>query len=236
MYKRPAISELFLMALKRFVIASGYECKLITIISESESFYNTLMYKKGGLIVSHNNFPLSNKWNYGIEKALTLGWDYLFLTDDDDFYNHELWEVYKPHIEAKADYIGLRSNYFYDLPTGEAVSFRFPMERMTGCGRMLSRKLVEDCFPLMESGLNSGLNNNMDERILAKGYKRTLIDYKYPLALDIKCKQNIWQINNYQAFSANAIPEILNDFLNEDELKFLERINNEGCLKQVHSI
>lgn len=216
MYKRPAISELFLMALKRFAIAGGYEYRLS--------------------VCEERGLPLSDKWNEGVKMNMGDDWDYLFLTDDDDFYNHELWEVYKPHIEAKADYIGLRSNFFYDLPTKETVSFRFPMERMTGCGRMLSRKLVEDCFPLMDSGLNSGLNNNMDERILSKGYKRTLIDYKYPLALDIKCKQNIWQINNYQAFSANSTPEILKDFLNKDELNFLEQINDEGCLKQVHSI
>ena len=226
MHKRPAISELFLKSLKRFIKAapSDYEIDVMCVVTD----YNpSFEYNYGWVNFDyHSNDFISNKWNYGIEKALEWQWDYLFLTDDDDFFLHSLWDAYAPLIEKGEHYFGLKSIYFHDLPTSETIAFTYRIDRIIGCGRMISRKCVENCVPLMESGLNRGLNNSLDDRLKKLGYKHKLIEGTF--ALDIKTKHNIWQIENYQAFSVGASPNVIYKFLNEDEVKFLNTIDNEG--------
>lgn len=225
-YRRPAISQLFFMSLKRFIEASGHESKIVCATSDADiSGFENL--KMGIEFVYYKNEPLSEKWTAALVAAMRKEWDYLFITGSDDFFSHELWQAYKPYIETGEDYFGMDLILFYDLMTKRLTQFKYPFERLIGCGRMISRKCVEDCFPLWESGLNTGLDRNSENKILLKNYQRKIIPAKYPLMLDIKTKENIWKFNSYLAFN-RPTTVTLDTFLTKQEQEFMNEINEYG--------
>lgn len=204
MHKRPKVSKLFAMAINRWIKASplNYNIFILAAVSDDESeqvckdFDISYIYTE--------NKSVSHKWNVAMTEAMNLTWDYVMITGDDDLYSDEFWNHIESRINLKVDYFGLRSIYFYEPQTKEACKFKYPFDKMIGCGRFMSRELVTTCLPLWDDGINNGLDKSSEDNILSHGFERDFIDTSYPLAVDIKTNVNIWSLNSYAGHSKAA--------------------------------
>lgn len=220
MHKRPKVSELFAIALNRFIAAAPKDYSIEVIASISEPEAEQICKKYGFNYIMTENISVSHKWNVGMTEAMNINFDYLMITGDDDLFSNELWSHYQSRINRKSDYFGLRSIYFYEPRTNEACRFKYPYDKMIGCGRMMSRELIVTCTPLWEQGLSSGLDHSSETNILGHGFDLDFIDTTKPLAVDIKTNTNIWSLNSYANHGKAAVFKEI-DFLTQQEIDYI---------------
>lgn len=145
MYNRIKISELFLMAMNRFINDNKeYDFEIVPIISEEN--YKELCAKYNLEYVFSENNPISNKWNNGLTFVMkNKSFDYLMIMGDDDIPDSRLMRYYKPYIDNRCHYFGVKDIYFYNAPTGNCMIFTYKHkhDKLIGCGRMISREALE---------------------------------------------------------------------------------------------
>ena len=205
-YKRYDIFRLFLNHLPK-------DITLICVGDEDEnkqSFDESGI--KGGYLI-HENKPISNKWNAGLEFAKQYDFDYLIITGSDDLFSHDLWKWYKT---LDVHYAGLLDFYFRDLAGKIKYNDGFRFNRKGephGAGRALHRSLLDAVgWRLWKDGLNEGLDASMTQTL-----RRIKFDYQFIrlkdkgfVAIDIKSSENIHSVSEYQG-----------RWINEDESKFI---------------
>ena len=194
-YKRYNIFKLFLQHIPKDItlICVGDEDENMTAFTESKV--------KGGYLI-HENKPVSNKWNAGLEFAKSHEFDYLIITGSDDFFSPDLWEWYK---SLDVHYAGLLDFYFMDSLTGKVKyndGFSFNRKgEPHGAGRALHRSVLDAVgWKLWKDGRNEGLDASMTDTLkgIAMDFQFIKVQSKGFVAVDVKTDENIHRISEYQ--------------------------------------
>lgn len=187
--------KLFLKSLPEgiYIICVGDNDENLKSFEESEI--------KGTYII-HPNKPVSKKWNYGLEFAKKIHFEYLIITGSDDFFCPELWEWYKG---LNVHYAGLLDIYFMDAGNGKIKyndGFRANRQgEPHGAGRALHRNVLETLnWKLWDDNLNEGLDGSMTKQLntLSISTEFIKVHSKGFVAMDVKTSENIHKIGEYQ--------------------------------------
>jgi len=241
-WKRPEILAVYEQAMHRFIQQSKYKCFTAYVISPNEDNDWLKIAETVSRDYSYqyyfSNSPLSHKWNFLLEKAMDeIDSDYYVIMGSDDIHSLDAWKHYELIIDNEYDYGGHNSLIFHDVISGEAVKYKSEV-KIAGCGTILSKRLVKECFPLWPDNTDKGLDVPRDRKIHSFGYKLFVFNDAYCL-IDLKSdtningferfkrKQHITLMNNYrkpnQTLIENLIPEL--EFKMINELKRTKRKN-----------
>ncbi|HMQ07318.1 MAG TPA: hypothetical protein PKC30_08450 [Saprospiraceae bacterium] len=152
MHARPKVSELFALSIQRLKkhFAGTYHIRVFAVISDAES--EAVCNQYGIPFHFTENLPLGRKWNSGLKEVMAFDFDYLLIGSDDDIMSNQLLESYRPYIRKNIPHFGIKSLGFYCCQTQRALIFKYKYKttKLVGCGRMLSRGLLEDVALRME--------------------------------------------------------------------------------------
>ncbi len=117
----------------------GWETSVMIVSSEVEHIDLARRYGFNEEMIP--NKPVGNKFNTGLQKALSYSdWDYLFQLNSDDLLANELSDLFAPLFATQCPFFGINKLYFYDLPTGRMKYYEY----LDGCGiRVISRAVIE---------------------------------------------------------------------------------------------
>ena len=185
MYNRIRVSELFLMAMERFIADNKeYDFEIVGIISEDN--YAELFSNYKIEYVFCENKPISNKWNYGLTYVMKYkSFDYLMIMGDDDIPDSRLMKYYKPYIDSNCHYFGVKSVYFYNAPTGHSMIFEYnhKHDKLIGCGRMISRFALERCSAFIGVAPHNELK--IGEVVFKEGFEKFINKHFADYLLDL---------------------------------------------------
>jgi hypothetical protein len=188
-WKRPEILREYVRSLERLP-----EHELLVIVSPEDPHHDEIndilpdCWK-----VECENKPFGRKKNTGLEGARQLKWDYLMELNSDSIVNPRLFELYKPYMDRKTPFFGLKNLFCTDYATKKSLSIPDYNTDMTfGSGRMLHRDaLLID--KLWTDELNDGIDTNMMKRLKKVGIKETVVDNgEIPMIVDLKTNTSIW--------------------------------------------
>lgn len=187
---------------KHFLNAIPQDAYLICTGSDDENRKSFEESKVNGTYIIHENKPLGKKWNYGLSFAKKVPFDYLIVTGSDDFFCPDLWNWYKT---LDTQYAGLLDMFFMDYGNGKIRyndGFRFNRQgEPHGAGRAIHRTVLEAFdWKLWDDNLNEGLDASMTNT-LSKAkldYQFIKVQSKGFVAMDVKTKENIHSIGEYQ--------------------------------------
>lgn len=140
-WKRPEITEICFMGLRRLIKNSRYPIEAFAVISE-ESMIG-LCEKYGIKWTFYKNDPLGEKKNHGLNEAMKLEWDYLLEIGSDDLVKDELVELYAPFF-GKYDLFGTKDAIIINSEDGTCR--RLKSDTTYGLGRCISRKALECAY------------------------------------------------------------------------------------------
>lgn len=200
-WKRPQILAIYEEAMHRFISQSKYECYNAYVLSPDEDDNSYKLFEIASKNFSYQchfpNKPLGAKWNYLLEQVIEkIDSDYYVIMGSDDIHNLTAWKHYEYIIDNGLDYGGHNSLKFYDTIKGKCVKWK-SNTKIAGCGTILSRKLVKECFPLWASDINKGLDASRTRRIESYGYKPHIFDSKYCIT-DLKSDVNIGAFDKFE--------------------------------------
>lgn len=174
-----------------------------------------------GTYIIHPNKPVSKKWNYGLDFARSVPFEYLVITGSDDIFCQDLWNWYKT---LTVHYAGLLDFYFLDYPTGRIKYYEgFRANRQGephGAGRAIHRSVLESAnWKLWDESLNEGLDASMTKTLEKFNLSTEFIKVQSKgwVAMDIKTPENIHRITEYSG-----------KWIDEDEKNWL--LNKIGML------
>lgn len=115
------------------------------------------------------NFPLSNKFNTGLEAFRQFDPEYVIVLGSDDFIDYEtLRKLIRVMELSKADLIGITDAYMFDLSTNGLYYFsgycNHRKGETVGAGRCFSRRILQELdYNLWKDGINCGLDRSTTE-------------------------------------------------------------------------
>lgn len=187
-WKRPEITEICFMGISRLRRVGIHDVSALAVISETSMI--DLCVKYGVDYVMHKNYPLGEKKNAGLKRALEKGFDYLIDIGSDDLLKDEFLSLYP----FEKDVYGLRDFVMMNSETGECRRLNDRDARF-GVGRAISRRAVESLGKLWNDNQNHGLDNWSEFELAKAGFLGTNIRSEEPLAIDIKSEVNLWPFN-----------------------------------------
>jgi hypothetical protein len=146
--------------------------------------------------VAFPNDPLGKKINSGIKYALEhYKFDYLMMMNSDTVINPRLFtDYYDELITKQVPFFGVNKVTYVNFYTDEAVDIEY-MGSILGCGKMMSRALVERAFKergkLYEPLLNRALDDTMYDNIMDLNVRAEFVEYEGQLIYDLKSDVNI---------------------------------------------
>jgi hypothetical protein len=190
LWKRPEVTRFCFEHLQEMIKAIPHDVNVLCVISEPE--YSKMCDEFGFNHVSFSNENVGAKINFGIKYAMEYyQWDYLMMMNSDSVIKPELFEVYKPLLEAKEKFFGVNRVTFVNFYTDEAVDFTYTFS-IIGPGKMIHRSVVEqmggNCYKHLNRCLDDTLMDNI-LKVCKVGGK--ILDYKGQLVYDIKSDVNI---------------------------------------------
>lgn len=218
-WKRPEITELCFLGIKRLQSHPDFSIQALAVISEPEMI--PLCEKYGIAWTMYKNEPLGEKKNAGLQIAKDFEFDYLMEIGSDDLALNELLDNYKELI-GKVDFFGISDAAYINSETGECR--RLISKSTYGAGRMISRKALERAgWVLWADRLNRGLDNNSVFALQSKGFiYQRMKPMDFPGVIDIKSKENIWKFNYFLGVEYD-INEILKR-ISAEEREILESL------------
>ena len=214
-WKRHKLFEIFKKGIERVKQNTGHEIILVTIGSESKKFSDNH--------IETRNFPLSNKWQQGVDYARKFEPDYFLMLGSDDFICSRLLDVYTPAMEEGIDLIGLLDCYFLDSRSDRFAHWRgyrnHRKGESIGMARMLSKNLLDKMdWKVWPIPANRGLDSIMMKRLLLIKHTQKMFKCKDEgiMALDVKTSINVSKIETYRDLH-NEPYNNLGRFLGEDE-------------------
>lgn len=194
-YGRHEVFNIFLKSLPQdaYLICVGDKDENLNLFEES---------KIKGTYIIHKNKPISDKWNYGLQFARNVDFSHLVITGSDDVFSADLWDWYKT---LDVQYAGLLDIYFMNYPNVKIKycdGFRANRQgEPHGAGRAFTREVLESVnWQLWDNGLDIGLDASMTERLRhvnTSPFRFIKLQSKGFVAIDIKTKENLHQINEY---------------------------------------
>lgn len=186
---------------KAFLNSLPSDAYVICVGDDDENKITFTESKINGAYLVYPNKPVSKKWNYGLEFASKVPFQYLVITGSDDIFCADLWAWYKT---LRVHYAGILDFYFLDYPTGKIKYYEgFVANRRGephGAGRAIHRSVLESAnWKLWGDTLNEGLDASMTRTMREQHLTTEFIKLKEKgfVALDIKTKENIHKITEY---------------------------------------
>ena len=181
------------------------------------------------------NFPLGNKWNTATEMVRDSDVTHVMILGSDDIPSTEFIENAISSL-GEYDISGVDGIWFWGLNPRRAGFKRFgffPVKVMMGCGKILSRKVLEACdYRPWPEDCNYGMDAKMMQRVRTvskqKGIGHT--EHKYSLKekdgfiVDIKYETHISSMSpilRRPQFDEQDVYKVLPHYLPEDECDYL---------------
>lgn len=154
-------------------------------VAYSEHWVADLLVEYGfkGFYIENN--PLGKKKNNLLKRSLEHEWDQVMEMGSDNLVDLTKLDEY---LSLGLDHYGTSSIYFADPKKKRAKYYNAP-RKIWGAGRVMSRKAVEDSFPLWDDKGTIYLDAQANAKLESKGYKYSVV--KEPLCVDIKTETNI---------------------------------------------
>jgi hypothetical protein len=190
LWKRPEVTRFCFEQLQETIKAIPYDVNVLCVISEPE--YGLMCDSFGFNFIHYKNDTVGEKINAGIKYALqNYQWDYIMMMNSDSVVKPELFEVYKPLMEAKEKFFGVNRVTFVNFYTDEAVDFTYEFS-LIGPAKMIHRSVVQEMGGNCYKHLNRCLDDTLMDNILKTckiGGK--IVNYEGQLVYDIKSNVNI---------------------------------------------
>ena len=148
-----------------------FECINVVIDSNNS---NIEIFKDNPNFIYRNydNFPVSNKWNYGSSLCKDIDFDYIIMFGSDDIMDDSLLREYYKYMMDGYDYIGILDIFIYDILKENLYYWKgYGLNsgrygETLGLGRCLSKNVVEQLdYKLWINGINKGLDGSMQNKI-----------------------------------------------------------------------
>ena len=214
-WKRHKLFKIFLEGFNRIKKDSQHELILVTIGSEKKTFSDNHLESK--------NFPLSVKWQNGVDYARDLNPDYILMLGSDDFVCSNLLKFYTQAMDKGTDLIGLIDCYFFDARVNKLTYWlgyrNHRRGESIGMARMLSKELLNKLdWKVWRKPINRGLDSEMMRNLNTIKYSKAMFSCKKEdiMALDVKTDVNISNIKTYRDLHLVDTKE-LSRFVSENE-------------------
>lgn len=222
-WKRPEITEICFLGIKRLQKLATWNIQAFAVISEESMI--PLCEKYGVEWCMTANHPLGAKKNYGVKQALKNDFDYMIEIGSDDLLKNEILDVYK----WDAPVLGLDSAIHLNTKTG-SCRILSSMSSLFGGGRALSREVLE-AGDLWHDKKSSGLDKNSHFNVSRRGFLGKRVKTDFPLIVDLKSEVNIWKYNA-QVGKRYSLDDALKG-LSEEEKNAIECLITENKLADL---
>lgn len=215
-WKRPRVTEICFAGIERMKTHPDYSIEALAVISEEEMI--PLCEKYGVHWVIHPNTPLSNKKNFGLQKAKDFEFDYLMEIGSDDLITNDLLTHYKGFWGKP--FFGIKDAAY--IHSEDGACRRLISKSTYGAGRMIAREVLEKMrWKLWADNKHRGLDNNSVFAMIKKGVMYTQVPpMDVPGVIDIKSDVNLWPFR----YDLGVEYDIVNlyDKVSEKERKMIE--------------
>jgi glycosyltransferase involved in cell wall biosynthesis len=219
-WKRPEITEICFMGLKRLRESGKFPIDVLAVISEESMI--PLCEKYDVKYCMHENQPLGAKKNFGLQCALELDFDYLVEIGSDDLIKTELLDRYAPLFKRGVSVIGICNFAVIDSGTGACKEYREGFSASFGLARTMKRDVIERIGKLWPDEINKGLDGKSHFKITKAGFFGKRVSTDEPLAIDIKSDVNIWSFD--QLPGSRISFEKATKGLSEEEIEALKAL------------
>jgi hypothetical protein len=194
-WKRPEITEICFMGIKRLQKVKGFEVGAFAVISEEDMI--PLCERYGIDWCMYPNHPLGAKKNHGIREALRKDFSYMIEIGSDDLLKNEVLTEYK----FDAPVIGLMDFALINTENGKCKAIHTNIPKF-GAGRAIQRYVLES-FKLWEDSRCRGLDNSSCRSMAEKRVMQKGIRTQEPLAISLRSAVNLW---SYDSMEGGAYP------------------------------
>ena len=213
-WKRPEITEICFMGIRRLQKIPGFQISAFSVISEPDMI--PLCEKYGVDWCMHPNFPLGAKKNYGLSQAMKKDFDYLIELGSDDVLKDEVLQAYK----WGSPVVGLLDFILMDVRTGSCKLLSTHIPKF-GAGRAFRKDVLSE--KLWNDGASRGMDNFSTFNLAKKGFMQSGAKWEFPLAVSLKSETNIW---NYRQMLGKRYPiEKALCGLSEDEIHAISSLH-----------
>jgi hypothetical protein len=212
-WKRPEITEICFMGIKRLQKVPGFQVEALAVISEESMI--PLCDKYGVDWVMTANSPLGAKKNFGAKEALKHDFDYMIEIGSDDLLKSEALQVYK----WDAPVIGLMDFAIINTSNGGCKKVSSSISKF-GAGRAIKRSVLEST-KLWVDRKEYGLDNCSTMMLAKKGIMAHGIRCENPLAVALKSDVNLWSYRSIPGRKYSLV-DALNG-LSEEEINAIKR-------------
>nr|WP_317270640.1 tetratricopeptide repeat protein [Arthrospira sp. PLM2.Bin9] len=179
-WKRPELTKVILSyySMLKTELAGKIQLELLAVGSEGEHS-RKLCQSCGFDYVEYQNQPLSDKWEYGINKCKDYHPDAVIIVGSDDLISRSLIEFYDQKLKEGLVFCGITDAYFFDLQKEDMIHWigynvQTDVVRLgetTGMGRCLSGMLLDRLnFSLWPNvNKNRGLDGAMTQILYQAG-------------------------------------------------------------------
>jgi len=160
------------------------KCELDDIVLVGDSIIEKRIAKNTNCkYVRHDNMPLSNKWQSGVDYARKLNPDAIVICGSDSWYTSNWVKRCSKYIDKGFDLVG--TTFFHTCKAYPKEMLRIVQRRYVGkralepvgSGRVISSKILDKFnWKLFPSGLESGLDKPSYDKIVEYGGKTKLIN------------------------------------------------------------
>jgi len=192
-YKRETITEETLKMLKKQSVP------IDVVVVGSSSSDKEVAKKCGCIYVNHDNKPLSQKWQAGIDKSRELSPDAVMVCGSDSWLSSNWCELIYPYT-TKFDLVGVNNFYAckaYPKEKMKIIHRRYKGSRRNfpvGSGRMFSKKILDKVnWNIYPGSKNSGLDAQSYNVIKTNGGSIKSLNDKNLKVLAIK---SVWESLN----------------------------------------
>lgn len=198
----------------------------IPAVCVSSAEVESVCWQHGIVHVEQGNFPVSERFNRGMEYSRQMGWDYTMILGDDDICSSETFKRIYEEAQSPNSYdlIGIDSIYFYGTVgehKGKLVKLNHG--KMLGVGKCISSRVLKavDYRP-WNVNKNYGLDAIASQCIAPHVKSWKILQDTF--VCDIKSTQNINKMSvfakRYEALDVNLLWNILG----EEEKEILKSI------------
>ena len=157
-FRRRDITKIYLEGIKR--LSKDFDIDYTFVSSEPED--TALLQELGYTTNVFENHPLSDKWQFGLNKALEKKWDYLLIMGSDDLLSNEGLGLLLNNSYSNK---GFGDIMFYNSPTKEWAYMKYEKARLIGAGRLISREAIENTM------FRSTIHFKIDQSVAGVKYK-----------------------------------------------------------------
>ncbi len=206
-WKRPEISRLFLKSFER--LQEYADLQLLCILSPEDPYYdeNMDLLPGGTATAEFANYPFGAKKNFGgcIAQHPSMEWDYLLELNSDSIVNPAIFDLYRPYMEKRVPFFGLRNLYVVDYLTKEGLYIpNYNTDMTFGAGQMLHRDAY--ICQLWTDELNEGIDTSKISHLRKAGIDETVVDNgEVPMVVDIKTNTTITHFVELKARSEKEV-------------------------------